>query len=188
MQQQKRQITFLKREEVESIISAIKPKKWQDLRDIALLEVLFSTGLRIAECLNLPDAPFVSTKKEGRANTVELSIMGKGNRQRTVYFSPRALRAIRKYIKARKDADILLFPFTPRLAQLLIKKRAQEAGIDKPVTPHTFRHSFATDLLRKGVDIRIVGEFLGHRSLLNTMRYTHIVNEQLKEIHAKLYT
>ena len=183
MKTPKRQISFLERKEVEQIIAAIKTEGVRNLRDRALLEVLFSTGLRISEALSLPDAPFVKEI----AGTMEMSIVGKGGWQRVVYFSPAAMKAVKAYLAARKDSELLLFPMTPRAAQIMVKKRAKAAGITKRVSPHVFRHSLATDLLRRGVDIRFVSEFLGHRSINNTMIYTHVVNEQLKNIHEKLY-
>ena len=183
MKTPKRQISFLEKKEVDQIVAAIKPEGSRNLRDRALIEVLFSTGLRISECLALPDAPFIKDEKK----TMELSICGKGGWQRTIYFSPKALQAIRAYLAIRNDSDMLLFPITSRAAQMMVKKRAKAAGIEKRVSPHVFRHSLATDLLKQGVDIRFVSEFLGHRSLNNTMIYTHIVNSQLKDIHKKLY-
>lgn len=181
-----RKIKFLERKEVETLISAIKPEGTRNLRDRALLEVLFSTGLRISEALALQWTDF---EEQAGKTTMELPIIGKGGWQRVVFFSPRALKAVDQYIKSRTDLldEQLLFPEKVRGVQYMVQKRAREAGIEKFVSPHVFRHSMATDLLRKGVDIRFVGEFLGHRSLNNTMIYTHVVNEQLKSIHKKLY-
>ncbi len=183
MKTQKRQISFLERKEVEKIIDGIKPEGSRNLRDIALIETLFSTGLRISEALALPDAPFAKEI----ASTLELSIVGKGGWQRTIYFSPRAVKAIKAYLAIRQDSEMSLFPITPRCAQMMVKRRARGAGMDKCITPHIFRHSLATDLLKQGVDIRFICEFLGHRSINNTMIYAHCVNEQLKSIHTKLY-
>lgn len=183
MKTPKRQISFLEANEVRQIIESIKPKEPRDLRDRALIEVLFSTGLRISEALALPDAPFMKNDKK----TLELIITGKGGWQRVVYFSPKALQAVRDYMTVKEDSDMLLFPITVRTAQVMVKKRAKTAGIEKRVSPHVFRHSLATDLLRRGVDIAFVSKFLGHRSLNNTMIYAHIVSPQLLEIHKKLY-
>jgi integrase/recombinase XerD len=195
MQNHKRQITFLTREEVKNMIAVIPPTGTAktlkyNLRDRALLLVLFSTGLRVSECLALPRAPFQKQSDSGAKtilDSLELSITGKGGWQRTVYFSHEALQAVYAYLEARWDEDVRLFPIKPRMAQLIVKKRAEQAGIEKQVTPHVFRHSLATDLLRNGVDIAFVSKFLGHRSLDNTMIYTHVVNSQLKEIHERLY-
>lgn len=168
------------------IITAIKPEGSRNLRDKALLEVLFSTGMRISEALALTWVEFENYSGEG---TMELPIVGKGGWQRVIYFSPDALRAVRAYLEVRNDLldEQLLFPITPRCAQKMVIERARTAGITKRVTPHVFRHSLATDLLRRGVDISFVSKFLGHRSLNNTMIYAHIVAPQLLEIHKKLY-
>lgn len=183
MKTPKRQISFLERAEVEKIIDRIKLVGSRNLRDRALIETLFSTGLRISEALALPDAPFV---KEN-AGTMEMTIVGKGGWQRVIYFSPKAIKAIKAYLAVRQDSELTLFPITARGAQKMVKERARQAGITKRCTPHVFRHSLATDLLKKGVDIAFVSKFLGHRSLNNTMIYTHIVSPQLLEIHKKLY-
>lgn len=185
MKNQKRTISFLEKKEVEKIISSIKPEGSRNLRDRALITVLFSTGLRISEALALEWTDF----EEQTGKTMELPIIGKGGWQRVIYFSPEALKAVSEYMKTRNDIldEQLLFPITSRCAQKMVIERAKAAGITKRVTPHVFRHSLATDLLKQGVDIRFVSEFLGHRSLNNTMIYTHIVNSQLKDIHKKLY-
>lgn len=184
----KRRIKFLERKEIEQIIDAIETDGLHGVRDRALIEVLFSTGMRIHEALGLvADEVLALLQDDG---TSEFPIIGKGGWQRVVYFSPRAKKAIAEYLPYHEKwlaGKELLFPITSRTAQLMVAKRAKEAGIEKRVTPHMFRHSLATDLLRKGVDIRFVSEFLGHRSINNTMIYTHVVNEQLKGIHKKLY-
>ncbi len=175
---------------MEKIITAIKPEGSRNLRDRALIEVLFSTGLRISEALALSSYEMIPLLDE--KGTSEFPIIGKGGWQRAVYFSPRAKEAILKYIKIKQQGHIEiveepLFPITPRCAQKMVKERARVAGITKFVSPHIFRHSLATDLLRRGVDIAFVSKFLGHRSLNNTMIYAHIVSPQLLEIHKKLY-
>ena len=150
------------------------------------MEVLFSTGMRIHEALALQvDEMRILLEEKG---TSEFPIIGKGGWQRVVYFSPRAKEAIRVYLNERMEStDERLFYITIRCAQLMVKRRAKEQGLEKRITPHIFRHSLATDLLRKGVDIRFVSEFLGHRSLTNTMIYTHVVSNDLRRIHKKLY-
>lgn len=183
MKQTKRQIKFLERKEVEKLINAIPRDGYRNLRDRALLEVLFSTGMRIHEALELPEAPFVSEKNR----TMEMSIVGKGDWQRVIFFSPKALEAIKNYLIVKNDEELELFPITSRCAQLMIKRRAKLAGIEKRVSPHILRHSLATDLLMRGVDVRVVQEFLGHRSISSTQVYTHVTNAQLKDIHKKLY-
>ena len=183
MKNKQRQISFLLPKEINAILAGIVPEGERNFRDIALIEVLFSTGLRISEALALTRKDFQGEQ----AGTKELTIIGKGGFQRVIFFSKPAVRAIALWLSARSDSEPELFPITPRCAQIMVKKRALEAGVEKRITPHVFRHSLATDLLRRGVDIRMVGEFLGHRNLNNTMIYTHVVNEQLKSIHKKLY-
>ena len=179
---QKRQIKFLERKEVEQIIARIKPIGSRNLRDRALIEFLFSTGLRISEALALK----VHQLKEN-AGTQEITIIGKGGWQRVVYISPAAVKAVRAYLLNRLENNERVFPITARGAQKMVIERAKAARIKIHCTPHIFRHSFATDLLRRGVDIRVVQEFLGHRSISSTQVYTHVTNAQLKDIHTKLY-
>lgn len=185
MKTKQRKIKFLERKEVEAIIAGIEPEGERNLRDKALIEVLFSTGMRISEALALSKDEVIMLLQE--KGTSEFPIVGKGGWQRVIFFSPRAKKAILAYLEVRTGEDADLFPITPRCAQIMVQKRATEAGVEKKVTPHIFRHSLATDLLRKGVDIRFVSEFLGHRSINNTMIYTHVVNAQLQAIHKKLY-
>lgn len=183
MKTPKRQISFLEAKEVRQIIDKIKPEGSRNLRDKALIEVLFSTGLRIAEALSLSADEMIPLLDE--KGTSEFPIIGKGGYQRVIYFSPKAKAAIAAYLPVQKSEE--LFPITPRCAQKMVIERAKAAGITKRVTPHVFRHSLATDLLKRGVDIAFVSKFLGHRSLNNTMIYAHIVSPQLLEIHKKLY-
>ena len=213
MKAPKRQVNFLERKEVEKIIAGIKPEGSRNLRDRALLEVLFSTGMRISEALALEWG--MMNGADGK-KTHEVTIIGKGGWQRVVYFSPRAQSALTyyqavdtgylgrwwrqtpegKWQSSKIKNEILgyildtpprIFMITPRCAQKMVIERAKAAGITKRVTPHVFRHSLATDLLKRGVDIAFVSKFLGHRSLNNTMIYAHIVSPQLLEIHKKLY-
>ena len=187
MQTKRRQIKFLEKKEVEKIIDTIPTTGYKNLRDRALIEVLFSTGMRISEALKIQikELANISSMNE----PLELAVIGKGGWQRVVFFSPQALKAVKKYffIAPLRDNQEALFPITIRGARYMVKRRAKQAGIDKPVSPHVFRHSLATDLLRKGVDISFVSKFLGHRSLNNTMIYAHIVDPQLLAIHKKLY-
>ena len=179
----KRNIRFLEAGEIHQIIDAI-PDDLRGRRDRALLEVLFSTGLRISEALALKRDDLLRGIPH---QTLELVIIGKGGYQRVVYVSPGALQAVFRYFAGRRDNDEGAFLVGKRQVQLMVKVRAKEAGIDKFISPHVFRHSLATDLLRRGVDIRFVSEFLGHRSLANTQIYTHVVNEDLRRIHKRLY-
>lgn len=183
MKTKQRKIKFLERKEVEKLIAGIKPEGERNLRDRALIEVLFSTGMRISEALALPDAPFAKDLQ----GTLELSIVGKGGWSRTVYFSPQTIRAIKAYLAVREDSNMVLFPITSRCAQIMTQKRAKEAGMDKRVNPHMFRHSFGTYILGKTGNIRLCQELLGHRSITSTEVYTHITSPQLKEAHRKLF-
>ena len=175
-------IKFLERAEVEAIISSIKQTGMRNLRDRALFEVLWSTGLRIAECIALPDAPFIKNREQ----TLEMSITGKGGYTRTIYFSPQALKAIKYYLTERKDSGTELFLITIRRAQQIIKDRSLSAGFEG-IHPHSLRHSFGTYILSKTGNIRLCQEMLGHRSITSTMLYTHITSRELKLEHNKLF-
>jgi site-specific recombinase XerD len=183
---QRREIKFLTKDEVKKIINTCD-NSLKGMRDRALLEALFSTGLRISEALNLKIEDFLAH------DIKELTIIGKGGWQRIVFFSPEARKAIRTYLDFLQEYNLVelesewLFDLTPRAVQIMVKKRAIRAGIKKRVSPHVFRHSLATDLLSRGVDIAFVSKFLGHRNIANTMIYSHIVDPQLKKIHEKLY-
>ena len=183
MRTNKSQIKFLTDKDIEQIVNAI-PHDRRGWRDRALFEVLFSTGLRISEALALPRRPF---DKAPENETLELAITGKGGFQRTIYISPVAMVTVKKYLAYRTDDGDKLFNIGVRMAQLMVKARAKAAGMDKFISPHVMRHSLATDLLRKGVDIRYVATFLGHRNIANTQRYTWVVNSDLEKIHKKLY-
>ena len=171
----KTRIKFLDREEIDRLIGSLT-----DLKEIALFQTLFSTGLRIKECISLARADLEHPDIE---DTKELSIIGKGGWQRVVFFSPVALREIRAYLKSRTDSDPRLFPITTRTAERIVKARAKAVGL--VATPHTFRHSLATHLLKSGANIRVVQEMLGHRALSSTMVYTGVANKDLLEAHKK---
>ncbi len=190
---------FLTTEEVARLIEATKAEKNKltRLRDDAILKTLFSTGLRISELTNLKQDQI--NLKRG-----EFSVRGKGDKMRVVFLSDHAAEALEKYLDEREDNSKALFirhrekesvekqiesqgeiknGLTPRSIQRLIKKYAMVAGIMKKITPHTLRHSFATDLLTNGADIRAVQEMLGHASISTTQIYTHLTNKRLKDIH-----
>lgn len=162
------------------------------LRDKAILELLFSTGLRVSELCALPSD--VDLSKD------EVSVRGKGEKIRVVFFSDRAKEAVKKYLKKRPDIDDSLFAnvshndsetsgkrLTPRSVERLVKFYAIKAGISKKVTPHVIRHSFATDLLSNGADLRSVQALLGHAHIGTTQIYTHVTDTHLKEIHRKYH-
>ncbi len=190
-----RQVMFLESDDLEKLLKAPlqEPDELLRLRDRAILELLFSTGLRVAELASLKRAQ-VSLKKE------EFPVKGKGDKLRIVFLSERARDALRKYLGARPDNSPALFvrhnrelgiedqnPLTPRSIQRLMKKYALRAGVSPHITPHTLRHTMATDLLTAGADLRSVQEILGHASITTTQIYTHITNRRLKEIHKKYH-
>ena len=164
-------------------------KKIGYLRDKAILELLFSTGLRVSELCAL-NADIDLTRDE-------LSVRGKGEKVRVVFLSPTAKEAVRDYLKARKDMEEALFVdgrtnklhrIIPRDIQRHLKSYVARAGITSIVTPHTLRHAFATDLLSNGADIRSVQQLLGHASINTTQIYTHITDAHLREVHKKYHS
>lgn len=188
-------VKFLSIEQVEKLLTAIEPADDIRLRDRAILEAFFSTGLRIAELVALNREQFANIQNK---KDFELGIIGKGGRPRTVFFSERALDWLKSYLKIRKDMEKPLFisfsfkkgsdrRLSARYIEELIKKYAILSGVPVSTTPHTLRHSYATDLLNKGVDIRTIQEFLGHKSIATTQIYTHVTNKQLRDIHRKFH-
>ncbi|MDO8494907.1 MAG: tyrosine-type recombinase/integrase [bacterium] len=194
--QEDRHIDFLENNELERILKSPQSQGLVDLRDKAILETLFSTGLRVSELCSLD-------KERIDLDRGELSVSGKGSKIRLVFLSADAREAIKTYIKKRSDVDASLFiripkneafekyenlRLTPRSIQRIIRKHTIRAGIvGKKVTPHTLRHSMATDLLRNGADIRSVQSLLGHSSVTTTQIYTHVTDSQLKEVHKKYH-
>lgn len=186
-----REVEFLELEEVQRLIAAVKGGKLENLRDRAILELLFSTGLRVSELAKL-DIENVNLKSG------EFSVRGKGDKIRLVFLSISAKIAINEYLGRRKDLCPALFVnlgrnrevsrLTARSIERIVRKYAVCAGIVKKITPHTLRHSFATDLLRNGADIRSVQAMLGHSSITTTQIYTHITNKHLKEIHSRFHS
>jgi site-specific recombinase XerD len=187
-----RHIDFLENEEIERLIIAAQGNSFKLLRDKAIMELLFSTGLRVSELCSL-------NKNSVNIKRGEFSVRGKGDKIRVVFLSETAQKAITDYLDKRKDVDEALFTrnsksqapnskqtdlrLTPRSIQRMIKYYAAKAGIVKNIHPHTLRHSFATDLLRNGADIRSVQSLLGHANITTTQIYTHITDTQLKEVH-----
>jgi site-specific recombinase XerD len=196
IKQRERQIKFLDLEQVKRLLEAPETKTITGLRDRAILETLFSTGMRISELVNLDRNQFANIENK---KDLELGIVGKGGQPRTVYFSERALFWLKKYLKKRNDKEKALFinykgpknrigkRLTARSIENLVKKYALLSGCPITTTPHVLRHSFATDLLRKGVDTRIVQEFLGHKNISTTQIYTHVSRPELKKIHQKFH-
>jgi site-specific recombinase XerD len=185
-----RQIETLGEGDLERLLAApLKGKNGgglRALRDRAIIETFFSTGLRLAELCSL--SRYADWKRG------EVSVRGKGDKLRVVFFAESARRAIETYLAKRGDAEEKLFvsidksgkvigPITPRAVQRLITTRAKEAGIAGKIHPHQLRHSFATDLLLNGADIRSVQALLGHSNISTTQIYTHLTDKQLKEVH-----
>ncbi|MEK7520377.1 MAG: site-specific tyrosine recombinase/integron integrase [Patescibacteria group bacterium] len=188
-----RTMEFLDAAEVERLLAAPKTGTVSGLRDAAILETLFSTGTRVSELVAL-DRAHVNLK------TGEFGVLGKGGKLRVVFLSASAQDAIARYLKERTDIHDALFVdhrgrpekktasrLTPRSIQRMIKKYAVAAGIVKKVTPHQLRHSFATDLLQGGADIRSVQAMLGHASITTTQVYTHYTDKHLKEVHHRFH-
>lgn len=188
------EIEFLDSSELDRLLSAANGNSLKSLRDKAILELLFSAGLRVSELTSI-------NRDQINLGRQEFSVKGKGDKLRIVFISDTAKEALQKYLDKRMDIDQALFVrfskkrkiendkkrLTPRSIQRIVKFYAAKAGIVKDVHPHTLRHSFATDLLSNGADIRSVQTMLGHSSITTTQIYTHITNQQLKEIHKKFH-
>ncbi len=179
-------IEVLSYEELERLLAAPKGGDLRSLRDKAILETLFSTGLRLSELCGL--SRFVDLKRG------EISVRGKGDKIRVVFLSDDAKQAIDDYMKKREDAEEALFVslnkkgkiigrISPRSVERLVSFYARKSGIPKKVHPHELRHSFATDLLINGADLRSVQSLLGHANISTTQIYTHLTNKELREVH-----
>jgi len=200
-----REVDVMNNDEVERIKEATDQEENEvtRLRDKAILELLFSSGVRISELVQLKI-------KQMNFERGEFTVRGKGDKLRLVFMSDDAKNALQNYLKKRTDNNPALFVshskignsvskqissigggdvpgLTARSVQRLVKKYAMLAGITHKVTPHTFRHSFATDLLQNGADIRSVQTLLGHASITTTQIYTHVSNNQLRDIHKKFH-
>lgn len=192
----RKQVTFLSPEELERLLKEIPLDSEQGLRDKAILELLYSGGLRVAELVSL-NVDHINFKRR------EFTIRGKGQKDRLVFISDQAATALRNYLARRTDSLAPLFlsysggysastdgnfrRLTPRSIQRIVASYARKAGITKRVTPHTIRHSFATDLLTNGADLRSVQSLLGHSNVSTTQIYTHITDPQLKKIHEQFH-
>lgn len=195
-------IKFLKFEQVEKLMEMPDMSTPEGLRDRAILETLFSTGMRVSELtsLNIKQLNLENLTKN-KFTDQELSVTGKGGSTRVIYFSNRALKHLAAYLKIRKDMLSPLFlnhkkgnddendhRLTPRSVERLMRKYAVMAGLPVEATPHTLRHSFATDLLQQGADMRSVQEMLGHKNIVTTQIYTHVTNPHLKDIHKRFHS
>jgi site-specific recombinase XerD len=201
-----RQVSFLDGNELERLLDAPfrdtggKPKLG-DLRDKAILEILFSSGLRVSELCKLHRDDINMKKKV--VGPTEFSVRGKGKKVRLVFLSERASHWLREYLDRRVDVSPWMFvrmdkaaasagkrdeePMTTRSVERLMEKYKAIAGIAKHVTPHTLRHTFATDLLSNDADIRSVQTMLGHSSITTTQVYTHITDKHLRETYKKCH-
>jgi site-specific recombinase XerD len=193
----RKQVTFLYYDEIERLLDEIDTNNESSLRDRAIIELLFSSGLRVSELVNL-NRDHINTKRN------EFMVRGKGKKDRPVFISNDASMHIQNYLESRKDNLPPLFlsysrnnnetnsgdyrRLTTRSVQRIINKYSKLAGITKHVSPHTMRHSFATDLLMNGADIRSVQVMLGHSSISTTQVYTHVTDEHLREIHEKFHS
>lgn len=193
----RKQVTFLYDDEVTRLLDEIKTDTEQGLRDRAIIELLFSSGLRVSELVSL-DRDQVNTKRR------EFMVRGKGQKDRPIFVSRSAAAHIEAYLKKRTDNLPPLFlnysrnasastsgnyrRLTPRSVQRILSKYARLAGITKHVTPHTLRHSYATDLLMNGADIRSVQSMLGHSNISTTQIYTHVTDEHLREVYEKFHS
>ncbi|RWZ78464.1 MAG: hypothetical protein EOT05_01750 [Candidatus Microsaccharimonas sossegonensis] len=193
----RKQVTFLHYDEVERLIAGIDITSEAGLRDRAIVELLFSSGLRVSELINL-NRDHVNTKRR------EFMVRGKGQKDRPVFISEAAAGWVDHYLDVRDDTLAPLFisysknvepstsgnfrRLTARSIQRMVSKYARLAGITKHVSPHTMRHSFATDLLMNGADIRSVQSMLGHSNISTTQVYTHVTDEHLREVYEKFHS
>ncbi len=189
-----RSLDLITEAELNRLLSAPDIKTPQGMRDRAILELLFSTGLRVSELCSL-STDDVDLSRD------EFSIRGKGDKVRVVFLTDAAKRCIKEYLASRKDMDDAMFVqygknvkkakelrLTVRGVQRLVKHYATKAGITRKVTPHVIRHSFATDLLGNGADIRSVQALLGHANIATTQIYTHVTDSHLREVHKKFHS
>lgn len=189
-------VTFLDKDELERLLEQPNTQEIAGLRDRAILELLYSSGLRVSELVSL-DTAHINLKRR------EFTVRGKGQKDRPVFISQQAADWVQLYIDTREDALPALFisyggkaatnttgnyrRLTPRSIQRMVARYALLAGITKHVSPHSLRHSFATDLLMNGADIRSVQAMLGHSNIATTQIYTHVTDPHLKSIHEKFH-
>lgn len=193
----RKQVTFLHYDEVERMLATIPLGDETGLRDRAIIELLFSSGLRVSELVNL-NRDHINTKRR------EFMVRGKGQKDRPVFIGEAAATRVMDYLDARTDSLPPLFinysrnavetnsgdyrRLTSRSIQRILSKYARLAGITKHVSPHTLRHSYATDLLMNGADLRSVQSMLGHSNISTTQVYTHVTDEHLREVYEKYHS
>ena len=192
-----RVIEFLNAEQLTRLLNSPEISNEIGLRDKVILELFFSTGLRVSELTKL-------NRDQINLETQEFSVKGKGNKIRLVFISDIASEWLKRYMAVRKDDYRPLFirysrdrselrqgekmRLTPRSVERIVKKYSKKAGLPFDAHPHTLRHSFATDLLIQGADLRSVQEMLGHESIRTTQVYTHVTNKHLKEVYTKYHS
>lgn len=192
-----RSLKFLERDQVNRLVASVDTSKEDGFRDRAILELLFSTGLRVSELVKLNHDKINLERRE-------FGVIGKGGRGRIVFISERAAEFVDIYLKNRKDVFKPLFirysgaviedeggekmRLTARSIERIVKKYVRIARLPVDATVHTLRHSFATDLLTNGADIRSVQEMLGHKNIATTQIYTHVTNKQLREVHKSFHS
>jgi site-specific recombinase XerD len=193
----RKQVTFLHYDEVLRLLEQVDINDEAGLRDRAILELLFSSGLRVSELVNL-NRDHINTKRR------EFMVRGKGQKDRPIFISQAAADWVEKYLDERQDTLAPLFisysknveantsgdyrRLTARSIQRMVTKYARLAGITKHVSPHTMRHSFATDLLMNGADLRSVQSMLGHSNISTTQIYTHVTDAHLKDVYEKFHS
>ncbi len=192
-----RSLKFLDRDQLERLLAQPEVSKDQGLRDKVMMEMLFSTGLRVSELCRL-------NRDQINLDRKEFGIIGKGGRARVVFLSDRATLWLQRYLEKRFDNFQPLFirmrgqqspvvngeqmRLTPRSVQRIVTKYVRRARLPVAATPHVLRHSFATDLLMNGADLRSVQELLGHKNVATTQIYTHVTNAQLKDVHKAFHS
>jgi site-specific recombinase XerD len=178
-----RSLDLISGDELERLLNGPNTEENNDkkLRDRAILELFFSTGLRVSELCSLP--------RDLDMSKDEFSVRGKGEKVRVVFLTLTAKDCIKEYLSKRKDlTGDKLFEITPRSVERIVKYYAIKAGISRKVTPHVLRHSFATDLLQNGADLRSVQSLLGHANITTTQIYTHVTDKHLKEVHKNFHS
>lgn len=192
-----RSLKFLEREQIDRLVTSIDTSKIDGIRDRAIFELLFSTGLRVSELVRL-------NHNQINLDRGEFGVIGKGGRARVVFVSDRAQEWITRYLKERKDNFKPLFihysgkiieddngekmRLTVRSIERIVKKYVRLTRLPVDATVHTLRHSFATDLLTNGADLRSVQEMLGHKNIATTQIYTHVTNKQLRDVHKSFHS
>lgn len=192
----RKQVTFLSDDEMTRLLEQPDTGEVAGLRDRAILELLYSSGLRVSELVGL-------NKDHINLKRLEFMVRGKGQKDRPIFISPEAASWVEQYIDAREDTSPALFArvgghrqadtsgnhlrLTARSVQRMVARYALMAGITKHVSPHTLRHSFATDLLMNGADLRSVQAMLGHSNIATTQIYTHVTDPHLKKVHEQFH-